>query len=141
MFFGDFMNKFIGRGNLGRDVELRYLSGGAAVAEVSLALSERFKRKDGSQADNTTWVTLEFWERNAEVAAQYLKKGSSILAEGSLKESRWEKDGVQHSRLKVRVDRFEILSPKGDVVENNTDNVENTESELVVADTGSNIPF
>ena len=77
-------NKVILVGNLTRDVELRYLPSGSALAKLGLAVNRRFKRQDGSQGDEVCYIDVNLFGRTAEVANQYLKKGSSVLIEGQI---------------------------------------------------------
>lgn len=105
-------NKVIIVGNLTRDIELRYLQNGTAVTDVGLAVNEKYKGKDGQWVEDVTFVDVTFWGRTAEVAADYLSKGSSVLVEGRLKQDRWEKDGQKHSKIKVVCERMQLLGSK-----------------------------
>lgn len=88
------VNKVILVGNLGRDPELRYTQGGAAVANFSLATNERWRDNDGEQQERTEWHRITVWGKTAENCAQYLQKGSSVYIEGRLETREWEdKDG------------------------------------------------
>src|SRR5262245_56451806 len=93
-------NRVILLGNLTRDVEVRYLQSGTAVADVGLAVNDRRKGQNGEWIEETTFVDVTLWGRTAEVAGEYLGKGSPILIEGRLKYDTWEKDG--HKRSKQR---------------------------------------
>lgn len=106
-------NKVILVGNLTRDVDLKHLTSGTAVANVGLAVNDRVKRND-EWVDETTFVDVTLWGRTAEIANQYLGKGSSCLIEGRLKLDQWEKDGQKHSKLKVVGERLQMLGKKGD---------------------------
>ena len=101
-------NQVILAGNLTRKVELRYTPAGTAVAEVGIAINRTVK-----ETKETTFVDVTFWGRTAEVAAEYLDKGSSVLIVGRLQLDTWEKDGEKRSRLRVVCERMEMLSPKG----------------------------
>ena len=81
-------NKVIIAGNLARDVEVRFTGGGTAVTEVGLAINDRVK-KNGEWTDETTFVDVTLWGRTAEVAGEYLSKGSNILVEGRLRLDQW----------------------------------------------------
>ena len=105
-------NRVILVGNMTRDVELRYTPGGTAVTTIGLAVNERRKVND-EWVDETTFVDVEVWGRTAEVASEYLGKGSSVLFEGRLKLDTWEKDGQKRSKLKVVCDRMQMLGGKG----------------------------
>jgi len=102
-------------GNLTRDVELRHTPSGAAVADVGIAVNEKRKGPNGQLVEETTFVDLTLWNRTAEVAAQYLSKGSSVLIEGRLKLEQWQADdGSNRRKLKVVVNSLQMLgSPKG----------------------------
>ena len=82
-------NKVIIVGNLTRDVELKYLPSGSAAATIGLASNRKFKKQDGTMADETCFVDVKLFGRTAEVANQYLKKGSQILIEGRLVLETW----------------------------------------------------
>ena len=86
-------NRVILLGNLTRDVEVRYLQSGTAVADVGMAVNDRRKGQNGEWIDETTFVDVTLWGRTAEVAGEYLSKGSPLLVEGRLKYDTWEKDG------------------------------------------------
>ncbi len=106
-------NKVVLLGNLTRDPELRYLPSGTAVSEIGLAVNDRIKR-DGQWVDEATFVDVTLWGRTAEVANEYLSKGSSVLIEGRLKLDSWEnKEGEKRSKLKVVCERMQMVGPKG----------------------------
>jgi single-strand DNA-binding protein len=107
-------NKTILIGNLTRDVELRYLQSGTAVAEIGLAVNDRRKDAAGNWVDETTFVDVTLFGRTAEVAGEYLGKGSSVLIEGRLKLDQWEKDGQKRSKLKVVGENLRMLGGKGE---------------------------
>ena len=101
-------NRVVLVGNLTRDIELRHIPSGTAVAEVGLAVNDRVKKGD-QWLDETTFVDVTLWARTAEVANQYLGKGDSILIEGRLRLETWEKDGQKRSKLKVVADKMQML--------------------------------
>ncbi len=101
-------NRVILVGNLTRDPELRYIPSGTAVSEIGLAVNDRVKRND-QWVDETTFVDVTLWARTAEVANEYLSKGSPVLIEGRLKLDRWEKDGQKFSKLRVVGERMQML--------------------------------
>ncbi len=101
-------NKVILVGNLTRDPELRYIPSGTAVSDIGLAVNDRIKRGD-QWVDEATFIDITLWGRTAEIANEYLSKGSSVLIEGRLKLDRWEKDGQKHSKLKVIGERLQML--------------------------------
>ena len=104
-------NRVILVGNLTRDPELRYIPSGTAVSDIGLAVNDRVKRGD-QWVDETTFVDITLWGRTAEIANEYLSKGSPVLIEGRLKLDRWEKDGQKHSKLKVIGERMQMLGAR-----------------------------
>jgi single-strand DNA-binding protein len=105
-------NRVVLLGNITRDFEIKYLQSGTAVTEITLALNDRYKSQSGEWVEEVTFVDVTLWGRTAEVAGEYLSKGSPVLVEGRLKLDRWEKDGQKHSKLRVTCDRMQML-PKG----------------------------
>ena len=106
-------NRVILVGNLTRDPELRYIPSGTAVTDIGLAVNDRVKRND-QWVDETTFVDVTLWARTAEVASEYLSKGSPVLIEGRLKLDQWETpDGQKRSKLKVIGERMQMLSSRG----------------------------
>jgi single-strand DNA-binding protein len=104
-------NRVILVGNLTRDPELRYIPSGTAVSDIGLAVNDRVKRGD-QWVDEATFVDITLWGRTAEIANEYLSKGSPVLIEGRLKLDRWEKDGQKHSKLKVIGERLQMLGAR-----------------------------
>lgn len=104
-------NRVIIAGNLTRDVEVRYLPSGQAVAEVSLAVNEKWTSKEGEKKEVCNFIDCTLWGKTAELAGQYLAKGSSVLFEGKLKQDTWEdkESGQKRSKLKVTVDHMQFL--------------------------------
>lgn len=97
------------RGNLARDPELRTVGSGdkqTAVVNFTIATSREFTKADGSQDKITSFIQCEAWDSGAEAIASSFKKGDLVMVEGSLRNDSWEKDGVKHSTLKVRVNNF-----------------------------------
>ena len=84
------VNKVILIGNLGKDPEVKYTPSGTAVANLTLATNERFKDKEGNWQDRTEWHRVVAWQRLAEIAGEYLKKGRQVYIEGSLKTRSWD---------------------------------------------------
>lgn len=95
-------------GNLTRDIDLRRTSAGTAVTDIGLAINDRVKR-DGEWTDQTTFVDVTLWGRTAEVADEYLGKGSSVLIDGRLMMDQWEQDGHKRTKLKVVAHRLQML--------------------------------
>src|SRR5690349_24685473 len=106
-------NRVILLGNLTRDVEVRYLQSGTAVADIGMAVNDRRKGQNGEWVDETTFVDVTLWGRTAEVAGEYLSKGSPLLVEGRLKLDQWETDGQKRSKLKVVGERIQLLGSRG----------------------------
>lgn len=102
-------NKVILLGNVTRDPELRYVSSGSAVTEIGLAVNSRRKGPNGDWIEETTFVDVTFWSRDAEIAGEYVTKGSPLLIEGRLKLDTWEKDGKKNSKLRVVGERLVLL--------------------------------
>ena len=105
-------NRVVLLGNLTRDIELRYIGSGTAVTDIGLAVNDRVKKND-QWVDETTFVDITLWGRTAEVANEYLSKGSSVLIEGRLKMESWEKDGQKRTKLKVIGERMQMVGGKG----------------------------
>ncbi|MCH2123809.1 MAG: single-stranded DNA-binding protein [Pirellulaceae bacterium] len=105
-------NRVILVGNLTRDVELKYTQGGTAVTEVGLAVNDRRKTQTGEWVEETTFIDVTLWARTAEVASEYLGKGSSVLIEGRLKLDTWETEGQKKSKLRVVGERMQMLGAR-----------------------------
>lgn len=105
------VNKWIGIGNLGRDPEVRYLPSGEAVANISVACTEKWKDKNtGEQKEQTEWVKVSFFGKLAEIAGQYLKKGGQVYIEGALRTRKYtDKDGVEKYATEIRADTMKML--------------------------------
>ncbi len=107
-------NRVILLGNLTRDPQIRYLPSGVAVCDLGLAVNDRRKNANGEWVDEATFVDITLWERTAEIAGEYLSKGSPVLIEGRLKLDTWQdKDGQKRSKLKVTGDRMQLLGTRG----------------------------
>ncbi|MCY2993046.1 MAG: single-stranded DNA-binding protein [Planctomycetota bacterium] len=106
-------NRVVLVGRLTRDIELRYTQSGLAVTDMGLAVSEKRKSQSGEWVEETTFVDITVWGRTAEVAGEYLNKGSTVLVEGRLKLDTWEHEGQKRSKLKVVCERLQFLSTKG----------------------------
>lgn len=103
-------NRVILVGNVTRDIDLRYVSGGGtAVTELGLAVNDRRKTQSGEWVDETTFVDVTLWGRTAEIASEYLSKGSPVLIEGRLKLDTWETDGQKRSKLRVVGEKMQML--------------------------------
>jgi single-strand DNA-binding protein len=103
------MNMVALRGNLARDPELRKVGSGeksTSVVNFTVATSREFTRADGTKDKITSFIPCEAWDSGAENISQTFKKGDLVFVEGSIRNDSWEKDGVKHSTLKVRVNNF-----------------------------------
>lgn len=108
------LNKVMLIGNLGRDPEVRYMPSGDAITNVTLATTDSWKDKNGEKQDRTEWHRVVFFGRQAEVAGEYLKKGSQIYVEGSLTTRKWtDKDGNERYTTEIRADRMQMLGGRG----------------------------
>ena len=105
-------NRVILMGRLTQDIELRTTSGGHSVVDVGLAVNERRLSKGGEWKEQVQYIDVTFWNRKAEVIAEYFSKGSPILIEGKLQLERWEKDEKTFSKLKVRGEQFSFVGSK-----------------------------
>jgi len=109
-------NKVLLMGNLTRDPEVRYTPKGTAIAALGLAINRKWTGEDGQAHEEVTFVDVDLWGRQAEVAQQYLHKGSPIFIEGRLKYDQWDdkQTGQKRSRLKVTGERIQLLgAPRG----------------------------
>ncbi|MBX3443076.1 MAG: single-stranded DNA-binding protein [Planctomyces sp.] len=110
-------NKVILVGNLTRDPEVKYTTGGTAVAELGLAVNRQwFDQKSSERKEETTFVDVTLWGRQAEVAGEYLSKGRSVLIEGRLQLDQWEdkQSGQKRSKLRVVCENMQMLGGRGD---------------------------
>lgn len=104
------VNKVILVGNLGRDAELRYTPGGAAVATINMATTDVYKDREGQKKEDTQWHRVILWGRTAESLHEYLTKGKQIYVEGRLQTRKWtDKDGVEKYTTEIRGDRVVLL--------------------------------
>ncbi len=106
-------NRVILVGNITRDIDLKYTQSGLPVTEIGLAVNDRRKTQSGEWVEETTFVDVTMWGRTAEVASEYLSKGSPILVEGRLKLDTWETDGQKRSKLRVVCERMQMLGARG----------------------------
>ena len=107
-------NRVMLMGNLTRNPELKYTPSGSAVADLGLAVNESFKNKAGETVEQTCFVDVVVWGRQAETATEYLQKGSPVFVEGRLQFDQWERQqGEKRSKLRVRAERVQFLSAGG----------------------------
>ncbi len=108
------VNKVILLGRLGQDPELRYTPSGAAVTTCSLATNEVWKDGDGNKRERTEWHRVVLWRKQAELAGEYLKKGSKVYIEGRLQTRSWDdKDGNKKYTTEVVADTMQFMDGKG----------------------------
>ena len=108
------VNKVILVGNLGRDAELRYTPGGAAVATLNLATTEVWNDKAGQKQEKTEWHRIVLWGKQAESLQEYLTKGKQIYVEGRLQTRQWDdKDGNKRYTTEIKADRITLLGGGG----------------------------
>ena len=105
------LNKVLLMGRLTRDPELRYTPGGAAVTDLGVAVNRAYKTNDGESREETVFVDVTVWNRQAETCCQYLKKGRSVHVEGYLKMDTWDDKttGEKRSKIKVQADHVQFL--------------------------------
>jgi single-strand DNA-binding protein len=108
------VNKVILIGNLGRDPEVRYAPSGSAICNVTLATSRQWKDKtSGERQEETEWHRVVFYDRLAEIAGEYLKKGRPVYVEGRLKTRKWtDKDGVEKYTTEIVADQMQLLGSR-----------------------------
>ncbi len=106
-------NKVILAGNLTRDIEIKYTQSGSAIGNTAIATSRKFKSATGEQKEEVLFIDLTFFGRTAEIANQYLRKGSKVLVDGRLKLDQWTaQDGSKRSRHSVTVENLQMLGGK-----------------------------
>lgn len=133
------MNITLLRGNLARDPELRIVNTGGkqtSVVNFTVAVSREYTKSDGTKDKVTSFINCEAWDTGAEVINESFNKGDLVMIEGSLRNDSWEKDGVKHSTLKVRVNNFSKitkLSRYKQTSDQNTNSESNENAEETVA--------
>jgi len=116
-------NKVVLVGHLTRDVEIRYSQSGSAIGNVGIATSRKWKTQTGEQKDEVMFIDLTFFGRTAEIANQYLRKGSKVLVDGRLVFQQWTaQDGSKRSKHAITVDSLQMLDSKADSMNPNNDN-------------------
>ena len=147
------LNRVLLIGNLTKDPELRYTPSGTPVANLRLAVNSFFKDQSGQRKEETCFVTIVVWSRQAEACNQYLKKGRSIFVEGRLIYRSWEAEGKTRSTMEVRADRVQFLGqPGGASAERLRDGAaggalpeeartEESEAEPVAGEADADVPF
>lgn len=140
------VNKVILIGNLGRDPEVRYSPNGGAIANITLATSESWKDKNtGEQVDKTEWHRVVFFRRLAEIAGEYLKKGSKVYIEGKLQTRKWQdKDGNDRYTTEIVANEMQMLDSRGGSANYNQDEPAANSSQpepMPAGDFDDDIPF
>ena len=116
-------NKVVLVGNLTRDVEIRYSQSGSAIGNVGIATSRKWKSQTGEQKDEVMFIDLTFFGRTAEIANQYLRKGSKVLVDGRLQFQQWTaQDGSKRSKHAITVENLQMLDSKADSQNPNNNN-------------------
>ena len=101
-------------GNLGGDVDMRYMPNGDAVANFSVGCSDSFKTKDGQKKEQTEWVRCVAFRKLAEICGEYLHKGAKVYVSGKMQTREWEKDGVKRYTTEIIIDDMMMLGGKGE---------------------------
>ena len=108
------INKVILVGNVGADPETRYMPNGNAVTNITLATSETWKDKNtGEQQERTEWHRVTFYQRLAEIVAEYVRKGSKLYVEGRLQTRSWEQDGIKRYATDIIANEMQMLDSRG----------------------------
>ena len=117
------LNKAMILGRLGRDPEVRYTSGGAPVANISIATNSRSKDKSGEWQDVTEWHRIVLFNKNAEIAEKYLKKGGSVYIEGRIQTKSWEDQQTGQKRYSTEIiaDQLKMMGGRDNQITNNPD--------------------
>lgn len=114
-------NKVVILGNLTREIEMKFTPSGLAVANTAIASTKKFKAQDGTQKEEVMFIDIAFFGRTAEVAQQYLRRGSKVLVEGRLKFDQWtDQNGQKRSKHSVSVETMQMLDSKGSAQSSNT---------------------
>ena len=109
------INKVILVGNVGKDPEIRHLQGGASVATITLATSERFKDRNGESRELTEWHTIIAWRQLADLAENYIRKGSQIFVEGRIRSRSWDdQNGQKRYVTEIQADTIQLLGRRSD---------------------------
>jgi len=109
------LNKVLLIGNVGKDPEIRHLQGGASVATITLATSERYKDRNGESRELTEWHTIIAWRQLADLAENYIRKGSQIYVEGRIRTRSWDdQNGQKRYATEIQADVIQLLGRRGD---------------------------
>jgi single-strand DNA-binding protein len=136
------VNKVILVGTLGRDPEIRYMPSGDAIASFSIATNDTWKDKSGKKQERTEWHRISMFGKPAEIAGQYLKKGSNVYLEGRLQTRKWaDKDGVERQTTEVVADRMQMLGGSRPNQESASSQPESNSNNSGFDDFDDQIPF
>lgn len=141
------VNKAIILGNIGKDPEVRYTASGEAMCNITVATSENWKDKaTGEKKELTEWHRISFFGKLAEIAGQYLKKGSQVYVEGSIRTRKWtDKEGQERYTTEIRGDEMKMLGGKSDSAnvheQKAPDSANSQKQKPVFDDIGDSIPF
>ena len=109
------LNKVLLIGNVGKDPEIRHLQGGASVATITLATSERYKDRNGESREVTEWHTIIAWRQLADLAENYIRKGTQIFVEGRIRSRSWDdQNGQKRYVTEIQADSIQLLGRRGD---------------------------
>ncbi len=112
------VNKAILIGNLGKDPDVRYAPNGDAITNITVATTESYKDKSGEKQEKTEWHKVAFFGKLAEIAGEYLKKGSQVYVEGRIQTRKWQdKDGQDRYTTEIVADRMQMLGGRGEAQE------------------------
>lgn len=134
------LNKVMITGNVTRDIELRYLANGTAVADMSVAVSDRYKNKAGEWVEDTTYVDVTAWSKTAQHLAENVQKGTGVFVEGHLKMESWQDkaSGQKRSKLKIICDDWYPLAKRGQA---QAQTERHTTTDPSAAAGGEDVPF
>ncbi len=136
------VNKVILIGNLGQDPELKYTPNGHAVSTFSIATTEGRKDKDGNWNDHTEWHRVVTWNKTAETAGEYLKKGSQVYIEGRIQTRQWDdKEGVKRYTTEIVAQNLQMLGRRSDGAPAPTDDFPAEPNQESSGDESSDLPF
>lgn len=143
-------NHVVLMGNITRDIELRYIPSGTAVADIGIAVNEKRKTAKGDWVEEVSFFDCVLWGRTAEVANEYLKKGSQVLIDGRLKQETWETpEGQKRSKVKVICEKMQMIGSKQDGNRSESASPEQSQADSPVyaglandtADASGDVPF
>jgi single-strand DNA-binding protein len=134
------VNKFICIGNIGKKPEFRVAVSGSSIANFSVAVTERFRDKEGAQKENTEWINVVAFNRLAEIVDHYMDKGTQVYVEGKLRTEKYEKDGQTKYITKIVAEKIQMLSDKKSTQKENDNAVQNKPAEQL-QEFDDDIPF